>query len=378
MKKHNKFIIYLALISAIIFYIYYMFDSVEIDEKFIHQYNFDSYIQVDDSPLVYKVTYNDQTGYLIFWSETGYQSNIIMASLIGDDGVLINTKTYSEKETPAFFLRLTDADFFEVNFGNIGIDDGFSADSNVDIVSGATVSSKAVTRAVHQSVSHVGDHYLDIQVIKQHNTMEFGVVEATVIVMLLLAYLSYRFVNKFLRTLTLLYSFVLMGIKFMQFISYSTFISAVTFKFPNIYQNLNWYLLLIGSIVLVILTGKNLYCTYICPFGAMQQMAYKAAKLDFFKVSPNIKQYARLLPGYIAYFAFAVAMLTHNVSVTSYEPFSLVFGRVGIGVHWLLLPIVLIFPLLVMRYYCNFGCPVGFVWRMILVLRKKVVAIWEK
>lgn len=138
------------------------------------------------------------------------------------------------------------------------------------------------------------------------------------------------------RLLPIVFILFLVGVAFSYFviIPYSTFISAITFNFPSVYENLKWYILLFGSLALVLLTGKNLYCTYICPFGAMQQLEFKLAKLDFFKVNPRIIKYAAQLPGVIAYIAFILAMFTGNVSATSYEPFSLVFGRVGVGIQW--------------------------------------------
>lgn len=376
MKRDRKRLMIILAIGAMIFYMYYMLDSNEMSNQFVQDYSFDSYEQIEDNPIVYEVTYNNQKGYLIFGSETGYQSDVVVASLITESGKLISVRTYSENETPAFYQRLREEKFFEKNFSNVMIAQGFSTETNVDVITGATISSKAVTRAIHDSASYIGEKYIGIQVMELDRVPRFGIVEWVIILMLLLAFLSYRFKNNALRTLTLVYSFVLMGLKFVQFISYSTFISAITLNYPNLYENLNWYLLFFGSIILVVVTGKNLYCTYICPFGAMQQLEYKAAKLDFFKVQHRIKKYARLLPGYIAYIAFAIAMLTGNVSAVSYEPFSLVFGRIGNGVHWLILPIVLLMPLFLMRFYCHYGCPVGFIWKLVLATRKKVVVLW--
>jgi len=377
MKQFKMWAIILSIIVGIIFYINYMFSIDPLDESFIEAYKVTSSELISSKPPIYRVLVEGEKGYLIFSSAQGYQSEIIIASLIRDDGLLINAKTYSENETPAFYLKLFDEKFFERNFADVPINNGFSIHSNVDAITGATVSSNAVSKAVHESVSYIGKNYVNVAVNNPYNKLQFGVVEFVIIGMLLMAYLSYKFKNKKLRTLTLLYSFILMGMKFLQFISYSTFISVITLNFPNIYDSLKWYLLLLGSLALILMTGKNLYCTYMCPFGAMQELEFRLAKLDFFKVNPKIKKYAMQLPGIIAYIAFLLAMFSKNISASSYEPFSLVFGRVGLGVQWLLLPITLFFSLIVLRYYCKFGCPVGFVWKLILRVRRKMVTMWK-
>ena len=362
---------------ALISYAFYFFSNETMNKAFLDQYEeFSSYEMINTNPIVYQVDFkNDESGYLVFSSEYGYQSDIVMATLVDNTGSIINVKMYSENETKVFFERLYNKAFFKKNFHGKPIKNGFSILTNVDGVSGATISSGAVSKAVHNGSEFIGKKYLNIDISNPYGIIQFGMVDAAIITMFVLVLIAHFTKNKNLRTLTLVYFFTLMGLKFVQFISYSNFISFVTFNFPSIYENLRWYLLFVGSVALVMFTGKNLYCTYICPFGAMQQMEFKFAKLNFFKVSKNIKKMFKILPGFIAWFAFVLAMFSKDITAANYEPFSLVFGRVGLGVQWILLPVTVFMSLFLMTYYCNYGCPVGFTWKILLKIRRKVKRI---
>ncbi|MGE0919402.1 FMN-binding protein [Trichlorobacter lovleyi] len=382
MEKLNRLVTIVAIVVALMSYVFYFFDPAsKIDESFIKKFEeISSYRKINTDPIVYEVVLgNGEPGYVVFSSEYGYQSEIILAILINKTGQIVNVKTYSERETRGFYQRLYNNGFFEKNFHGLAINNGFSIHTNVDAVSGATISSGAVSKAIHEGSAFVGKKYLDIDVVNPYGSIRFGILEIAIITMFIFVLIAYLTKNKHLRTLTLVYSFTLMGIKFMAFISYSTFISFITFNFPSVFENLSWYLLFFGSVALVMSTGKNLYCAYICPFGAMQQMVFQFAKLPSFKVSENIQKYIKVLPVFIAWFAFVVTMLSKDISAVNYEPFALIFGRTGLGIQWILLPITVFMSFVIMRYYCRYGCPVGLIWNILLKVRWKVKSlVWTK
>lgn len=380
--KIKKVISWIALISVIVLYGFYMYQTHKIDEgiiSFLETYDeFDYYENVSNTPLTYKVSKNgSEVGYLVFGEEIGYQSTIVIATLVDIDGKIINAKTYSHDETPAFYKRLIDQKFFE-QFTGKPIEEGVGIRNNIDAITRSTISSNAVTKAVHESIDYVGRTYFGIEVKDLYKGIKFGNMEIAVIIMLFLVILVYKTKNKRLRTLILIYSVIILGFKFSLFISYSLFFSIITGKWPSFAEDLKRYLLFFGSLALILSTGKNLYCSYICPFGAIQELEYKFAKLNFFKVSPKVKKLLSIIPGFIAYLALVLALSTKQTGILSYEPFSLLYGRIGIDIQWVLLPITMFMGLVVMRFYCNFGCPVGFTINSILKVRRKVVNLWKR
>ncbi len=235
--------------------------------------------------------------------------------------IILSVKTYAQNETPAFYNRVENGKFYKNNFiGQKKADNGFSIGQNVDAITGATFSSDAITKAVHKGVSFVSNKYFGVSIPSQQS-FKFGAVEISLIILLIIVIIAYKTKNKKLRYLALTYSIIILGFKFSTFISYSWFVSVLTLKFPNIADNLKWYLLVGGALGFILITGKNLYCAYICPFGALQEIEYRLGKFHFFKINPKVRKILSLMPGIIAYFAFVMALTSHKLGGLSYEPF---------------------------------------------------------
>ncbi len=381
-KKIKKVIAWIAFVSLLVLYLHYMYQSHQIDENvidFLDTYEeFDSYENVSNEPVTFKVQKDgSEVGYLVFGKEVGYQSTIIIATLVDLDGIIINSKTYSQDETPSFYNKLINKKFFD-QFEGKSISEGVKINTNIDAITRATISSNAATKAIHEGINYVGQTHLGKEGQNLYTGVNFGSMEIAIIILLLLVILAYKTKNKQLRTLVLIYSVIIIGFKFSLFISYSLFFSFITGNFPSFTSDLKRYLLFFGALAFILTTGKNLYCTYMCPFGAIQELENKFAKLNFFKVSPKTKKILNVVPGFIAYFALVIAFTTNQTGALSYEPFSLLYGRVGLDIQWLLLPITLFMGLIVMRFYCNFGCPVGFTLNIFLKARRKVVSLWKR
>lgn len=381
MNKKIKSIIYsLAFLSIIILMIFNNFRVEEINQDYLESFKeFDNVKLINNDPLLYEVYKGEEkVGYLVFGEKYGYQSDVVITTLVDYTGEIIRVDTYSEDETPAFYGKIINKDFFNRNFKEDNIKDGFFLGENVDGITGATISSTAITKAVQEGTYFLSSNYLNIEQKKEDINFTFGETEIAILIMFLIVIFAIKTKNKKLRYVALTYSIIIMGFKYALFISYSQFVSLALGNAPNSISNFRWYFLLLGALIFIITTGKNVYCSYICPFGALQEMEFKLAKLDFFKVSPKVSKYLAVMPSIVAYIAFVFALITTDVSGVSYEPFSLVYGRNGIGIQWALLPIILIFSLFRMRFYCNYGCPVGVTLKLITKARKWVRNIWKR
>lgn len=381
MKKRLKSLIsILAIISIIALASFNMLHAYEIDQAFLNNYGgFDSYQLINKSPIVYNVFQEgNDAGYLVFEQSYGYQSTLITATLISQEGVVKNIKLYQESETPAFMYKIINSSFFDGNFFDKNISHGFSIDTNVNAVSGATISSRAITNNVHNSASFIGKKYLDINVPTARRGNILGKTEIALIIMLFLSLFASKTKNKKLKLLVRVYSLLILGFWLNQFITFSAFASIFGLNFPSYENNLKWYILVVGTLLLILFSGKNLYCSYICPFGSLQDLEFRLAKLNYFRLNLKVLRVLSFFPGLIAYFALVLALGTSNITTTNYEPFSLIFGRTGTDVQWLILPIVLIGALFVKNFYCKFGCPVGFTLNLIVKLRGKVMKFFAR
>jgi len=129
---------------------------------------------------------------------------------------------------------------------------------------------------------------------------------------------------------------------------------------------------------IIVLYGKNFYCHYMCPFGAVQELQNKLAGLPQLKVYGRAREYGTYMPPVLAFIAIILALITDNPSAVNYEPFSLIFGRTGVEIQWIMLPLTLFFAFFSFRFYCRFACPVGYLLSLMVRLRTKVVSLWKK
>lgn len=350
-----------------------------IDESFLHDYDeFDSYTRVNEEPPVYEVSENGETvGYLALTGHYGYQSDVVMATLVDMQGTVLDARAYSQDESPSYFRKLIGQSFFKKNFVGDPIADGFSIDTNVNAISHATISSNAATKAVEEGAAYIGEHYLDTPVSQHGNEISVGYLDVLVFIMLILAFAATRWSkNKKLAWICRVYSIVVMGFLAAQFITLSVLIAFFSLDWPSVADYLRWYLLVFGAFLLIIVTGKNSYCTYICPFGALEEVVFAVGgPIGKKPLNPAVGKLLRWLPGILIFISLALTLGLHNLEFANYEPFSLIFGQVGVGIQWALLPLVLVGALFSRRIYCNFACPVGYVLTKATILRARIARL---
>lgn len=350
-----------------------------IDESFLQDYDeFNAYERVNEEPPVYEVSEDDETvGYLALTGHYGYQSEVVMATLVDMQGTILDVRAYSQDESPSYFRKLIGQSFFKKNFIGDPIAEGFSIDTNVNAVSHATISSNAATKAVEEGVTYIGEHYLDTPVTQHGNEISIGYLDALVLIMLILAFAATRWSkNKKLVWVCRVYSIVVMGFLAAQFITLSVLIALFSLDWPSVADYLRWYLLVFGAFLLIIVTGKNSYCAYICPFGALEEAVFAmGGPIGKKPLNPAVGKLLRWMPGILIFISLALALGLHNLEFANYEPFSLIFGQVGVGIQWALLPLVLVGALFSRRIYCNFACPVGYVLTKITILRARIARL---
>lgn len=98
-------------------------------------------------------------------SGSGFQGSIkIMVGIDIQNEVLTGIKILSHSETPGLGARITE-DWFQSQFSQKSINDDFVARKDVNAIAGATISTKAVSRILKESIP---------KVIEQYNTLGGG------------------------------------------------------------------------------------------------------------------------------------------------------------------------------------------------------------
>lgn len=113
-----------------------------------------------------------------------------------------------------------------------------------------------------------------------------------------------------------------------------------------------------AALIAPILTGRQVYCTHLCPYGAAQDWLHG---LKQFRVSipKRLERLVRVLPFLLLVLVVVVAMGHLPVGLVGIEPFDAFVFRVA---GWATIAIALLgllASLFITRAYCRYGCPTG-------------------
>ncbi|EQB21097.1 putative regulatory protein [Dehalobacter sp. UNSWDHB] len=155
-------------------------------------------------------------------------------------------------------------------------------------MTGSTVSSHAVAEAVNKGTAYIASKFFNTRWSNPYDSYQFNRQDLAMMVVYIIA-LAAAFIKKLvrLRIWILLASFGVMGFFVKEFVAASNLFSLITLEIPGL-TNLGWYVLIFGTLGFIFLLGKNIYCAWICPFGAAQEIINKAAGFKSLGISPQV------------------------------------------------------------------------------------------
>lgn len=113
-----------------------------------------------------------------------------------------------------------------------------------------------------------------------------------------------------------------------------------------------------AAFALPIFKGQNIYCSHICPHGAVQQLVRNRLPWKV-KLSKRVRRGLQLVPGLLLLWVVVVGMGGFAFSLVDVEPFDAWVFRIA-GWATITVAIVgLVVSLFVPMAYCRFGCPTG-------------------
>lgn len=347
-----------------------------------------SFTKIASNPLTFEGTGPSQNGqlgkvgYVVIDQANAYGGPLTMVTGIDLEGNIVGTVIAEHKDTPTFIQMVMNHDFLNQFLGK-KITDSLSINKDIDRVSGATFSSRGIARAIAKGSHAVAKNQFGMEFSEEVEPIKFGFKEVTIIVLLVLMLAGVKFRLKKLRWITLLGGLIFIGFKFNTPVSLGNIAGILMGYFPSVRENIIWYLLFIGIPVITFILGKNVYCFWLCPFGAAQEIAAKIGGGKF-SCHKGIELKARKIKYVLAYVALLAALLLRSPGFASYEPFATLFALQGFGVQWFILPVVLFASLFITRFWCRYFCPVWVVneitWKLSRYLKGwlKGVKPWKK
>ncbi len=314
------------------------------------------------------------TGYITLTEAMGWGGPLLAATVADSTGVINKIVIIDHKETLSFFRKLEKRYFFK-QFSGKRVSEPLDIENDIDAVSGATVSSRAFTDAIREGSHKLGTDVLNLEVKEKIHRFKIGFKEIFLLFLYMLVFAALLRKNRILRYIILTAGLVFLGIYTNASISIASLSSVILGYFPSITTNLFWWLLIPGILTIALSTGKNIYCHWLCPFGAAQEFISKISGI-------NISIKSVRLVGYIRYFltwlSLMIIFLAFNPALGVYEPFATLFSLEGIGIQWFILPVVLFGAFIIPLFWCRFFCPVKVILQITTKLHDRVKGTFEK
>lgn len=310
-------------------------------------------------------------GYVAVGSSHGYGGELRIAVAVSAEGRIIGKAIIEQKETVAFFRRVLRSGLLD-SFQGKSYSEPFILGQDVDSVTGATYSSRALTDAGRNALREVASKTLGYSVPPEPSPrIQFGLAEAALIWLFIFGIVGRlrRFkYKKAARWISMLTGILVLGFVYNKPLTLVLINKMLLGFWPQWTLHLYWYILLAGILLVYTVDNKNPYCEWFCPFGSTQEClaVIGGAKK---RLPDRVRAILRWFQRALALGAITLALIYRNPSISSYEVFGAFFRLIGTNFHFVLLGIVLIAALIIRRPWCNYLCPLRPVTDFIRLVR---------
>ena len=271
------------------------------------------------------------------------------------DNRIKKIKALPNEETPEFFGAVRNSDLLE-SFNGMTLRE--AVDAKIDGVAGATFTSDAVIGNIKVGVNYAlqQENVAGANELTAPGTIDLKWFATILIILcgailpLFIKNIKYRFVQLGLNVLVL-------GFWGGTFVSYSLMVYSLTNGITRIFL-IPGALMMLVAFVYPLFGKPDHYCTWLCPYGALQELAGKCCRYKIKLSAGTIK----FLTAFRQILWFALMWLLWTglwLDWMDYEPFAAFFFT---DASWVVLTIAVMFILLsliVNRPYCRFVCPTG-------------------
>lgn len=317
-------------------------------------------------------------GYAAVGIASGYGGPLEVLVGVDPQGTIIGAQVVENRETPGFF-RLLDRNHFLDQYLGATYEQPLQLGRGIDAVTGATLSSEGVAASIRRATRALASHEIGAQPPPDEQPVKFGLPEIMLVTLFAVGFFAHRSrhpkAKKWLRWGTLISGMVGLGFMYNRPFTLANVTSLLAGYWPDWHTNLYWFLLLGGILFVTTAQGKNPYCSWFCPFGAVQEVL---GAVNGTKQYRPVKLHSALmwLQRGLAYSAIVVGLALRNPGATSYEVFGTLFDFNGTWPQWVLLILVLLASLIVYRPWCTYLCPLLPVVDYIGEVRRWIRDLW--
>lgn len=293
----------------------------------------------------------------------GYGGPVPLKIHIDKDGRLTAIEAEPNAESPSFFDHAKE--LFSRWQGKT-IDEAMAED--VDAVSGATFSSKAIIRNVQRGLAYAKQHGLadggkDAQEESVERTVATGWTLGSIVALiavLLGAVVPLFTNNRRLHLVQLVVNVVVLGLWTGTFVSYTLFLRlfAGGVSLSAIGTLAAPLLMLIVALLYPLAGRSGHYCAHVCPFGSAQELAGKLSRRKL-RITPRVLRVLTALRNLLWGVLMALLLTGTCTAWIDYELFTaFIYSSASVWVI-VLAVLFLVLSVWVPRPYCRFVCPTG-------------------
>lgn len=318
-------------------------------------------------------------GYAATGQGQGYAGPIEMLVGVDVNGEITGVNIIVQRETPGFFRLILENEFVS-QFVGLQYQDPLRLNSDLDAVSGATVSAEGIATSIRQAVRLIANDGLDSPLPEEKQPIKFGIPEITLIGLYVAGYFGHKHKSsiwkKRIRWGTLLVGMIVLGFIYTAPFTISQVISLLSGFWPDWHNNLYWYLLIGGILFVTTVDAKNPYCSWFCPFGAVQECLAQITGAKFYRPRRWSEFFTWLQRG-LAFSAVLLGLALRRPGIAGYEPFATLFDFRGTTYEVVFLVLIILASLLVYRPFCNYLCPLDPVYDFIAEGRRWIREVWK-
>ena len=286
---------------------------------------------------------------------TGYGGNVPLEITV-KNGVITDITPLENAETPSFFERAT---VLLDQWKGKTVEEARTL--QVDAVSGATFSSKAIIGNMQRGLAHIERTSLSADDTAQGFDLSPKTV-AGIIVALMAALLPLFVKNRKYQILQMILNVTVLGFWCGTFLSYAAVINWLSGGFHILTGGIP-AILIVTAFVYPLFGKKSYYCTHVCPFGSLQELAGKCTRHKLklgTGVIHKLDTFRQLL------WAVLMLLLYSGVwaSWTDYEPFAAFIVESASGAVIDIAATFIVLSVIVRRPYCRFVCPMGTLFKL--------------
>lgn len=293
----------------------------------------------------------------------GYGGPVPLKIHIDKDGKLTAIEAEPNAESPSFFDR---ASTLLDKWRGKTVDEAMAED--VDAVSGATFSSKAIIRNVQRGLAYAKQHGLadggkGAQKESAERTVATGWTLGSIVALiavLLGAVVPLFTNNRRLHLVQLVVNVVVLGLWTGTFVSYTLFLRlfAGGVSLSAIGTLAAPLLMLIVALLYPLAGRSGHYCAHVCPFGSAQELAGKLSRRKL-RITPRVLHVLTALRNLLWGVLMALLLTGTCTAWIDYELFTaFIYSSASVWVI-VLAVLFLVLSVWVPRPYCRFVCPTG-------------------